>query len=94
MRPLGLNAFKSVRSLLLPAATLPVAGVAHFPAAPPGHFVLRLASGLVGIAVADTLFVSRSPSWGGPLGHRQLPVLPLVHAPSPSVLGAFVPQRA
>jgi drug/metabolite transporter (DMT)-like permease len=54
--PLGLNAFKSAVALVLFAASLPVAGVAFLPDAPRGHVLLLLASGLLGIAVADTLF--------------------------------------
>ncbi len=52
----GLNWFKSVVALLLFAATLPLAGVGFFPAAPRSHLLLLLASGAVGIALADTLF--------------------------------------
>jgi drug/metabolite transporter (DMT)-like permease len=51
-----LNVFKSVVALLLLAATFPLAGVACLPAAPAGDVLLLLASGLLGIAVADTLF--------------------------------------
>ena len=56
LSPFRLNALKSVLSLLLVLATLKVAGVPVFPTAPFSHLALLLASGLVGIAVADTLF--------------------------------------
>jgi drug/metabolite transporter (DMT)-like permease len=52
----GLNWFKSVVALLLFAVTLPLAGIAFFPGAPTPHLLLLLGSGVVGIAVADTLF--------------------------------------
>jgi len=51
-----LNTFKSVVALVLLAATFPAAGVPFLPAAPTGHLVLLLASGVLGIAIADTLF--------------------------------------
>lgn len=52
----GLNYFKSMVALALFAATLPLAGVAFFPAVPAGHLLLLLGSGVVGVAIADTLF--------------------------------------
>lgn len=55
--PLGLNYFKGVVALLLLLPTLPLAGVALFPQAPTRDVVLLLVSGVVGIALADTLFL-------------------------------------
>ena len=52
----GLNWFKSVVALLLFAVTLPLAGIAFLPGAPPGHLLLLLGSGVAGVALADTLF--------------------------------------
>ncbi len=49
----GLNYFKSMVALALFAATLPLAGVAFFPAVPAGHLLLLLGSGVV---------ASRSPT--------------------------------
>jgi len=53
---LGLNWFKSVVALVLFALTVPLAGLAFLPGAPAAHVLLLLGSGVVGIAVADTLF--------------------------------------
>jgi drug/metabolite transporter (DMT)-like permease len=54
--PVALNTFKSVVALALLAATFPLAGVAWFPDVPLSHVLLLLGSGVLGIAVADTLF--------------------------------------
>ncbi len=43
-------------ALALFAATLPAAGIALFPDVPGRHLLLLLGSGVLGIAVADTLF--------------------------------------
>jgi len=52
--PFGLNTFKNVVGLVLLGVTLPFAG--GWTDAPAGHIAALLASGAVGIGIADTLF--------------------------------------
>lgn len=56
--PLALNTFKNVVALLLLLATLPLAGVPLFPQVSAADWGLLLVSGLLGLGVADTLFLS------------------------------------
>jgi drug/metabolite transporter (DMT)-like permease len=56
MPPLALNAFKGIVTLLLLPPTMLVAGVAFAPDVRAGDVLLLLASGFIGIAVADTMF--------------------------------------
>jgi drug/metabolite transporter (DMT)-like permease len=55
--PLALNLFKDVLSLVLFVPTLWLFGETLFRAAPPGDYALLLVSGVLGIAVGDTLFL-------------------------------------
>jgi drug/metabolite transporter (DMT)-like permease len=55
--PLGLNLFKDVLSLVLFIPTLWLFGETLFLAAPPGDYALLMVSGVLGIAVGDTLFL-------------------------------------
>jgi drug/metabolite transporter (DMT)-like permease len=55
--PVALNVFKNAVAFVLFAVTLPVVGVPFLPAAhPAGDWLVLLASGAVGIGIADTLF--------------------------------------
>lgn len=54
--PLGLNLFKNVLALVLFVPTSLVLGVALLPSASLNDYFLLLASGVIGIAVSDTLF--------------------------------------
>ncbi len=53
---LGMNLFKNVLSLAFLFLTLIVLGQPVWPALPWSHYVLFIASGIIGIAVSDTLF--------------------------------------
>ncbi|HET6439152.1 MAG TPA: DMT family transporter [Anaeromyxobacter sp.] len=53
---IGLNYLKSVVALLLFALTLPFAGISFFPKVPVRDLLLMLGSGVLGIAISDTLF--------------------------------------
>jgi drug/metabolite transporter (DMT)-like permease len=53
---LGMNLFKSGLSLVLLFLTLLVLDQPAWPALPGGHYLLLVASGIIGIAVSDTLF--------------------------------------
>lgn len=55
--PLALNLFKDVLSLVLFVPTLWLFGETLFRAAPPGDYALLLVSGVLGIAIGDTLFL-------------------------------------
>jgi drug/metabolite transporter (DMT)-like permease len=55
--PLALNLFKDVLALVLFIPTLWLFGETLFRAAPPGDYTLLLVSGVLGIAVGDTLFL-------------------------------------
>jgi len=54
--PLGLNLFKNVLALVLFVPTSLVLGVALLPDASLNDYLLLLASGVIGLALADTLF--------------------------------------
>lgn len=54
--PLGLNLFKTVVGLGLFIITLAVLGQPVLPRVPAGEYLLLLASGLLGIAISDTLY--------------------------------------
>jgi len=54
--PLGLNLFKNILALALFVPTSLVLGVALLPSASMNDYLLLLASGILGIAVSDTLF--------------------------------------
>jgi len=56
MPPLALNAFKGAVGVILLPATLAVAGIDFTPEVAVTDWVLLLASGVVGITVADTMF--------------------------------------
>lgn len=56
--PLALNTFKNTLALLLLLATLPVMGVPFVPPVPAADWVVLLVSGLLGLGVADTLFLA------------------------------------
>jgi len=53
---LGMNLFKNVLSMVLLFLTLIVLGQPLWPALPWSHYLLFIASGIIGIAVSDTLF--------------------------------------
>lgn len=55
--PLALNLFKDVLALVLFVPTLWLFGETLFRAAPPGDYALLLVSGVLGIAIGDTLFL-------------------------------------
>lgn len=55
VHPLALNAFKDVLAMLLYLPTLALAGVSLIQPHPPSDYLLLLASGVIGIAVGDTL---------------------------------------
>ncbi|OGD27217.1 MAG: hypothetical protein A2Y56_15565 [Candidatus Aminicenantes bacterium RBG_13_63_10] len=55
--PLGLNLFKNVLGLALMTLTMLLAGQAVFPRLGAGDYLLILASGALGIAVSDTLYL-------------------------------------
>jgi drug/metabolite transporter (DMT)-like permease len=55
--PLALNLFKDVLSLVLFVPTLWIFGETLFRAAPPGDYAILLVSGVLGIAIGDTLFL-------------------------------------
>jgi drug/metabolite transporter (DMT)-like permease len=54
--PLSLNVFKNAIATALLAVTLLAAGRSALPAAPPRDYALLVLSGVLGIAVADTVF--------------------------------------
>jgi len=54
--PLGLNLFKNILALALFVPTSLVLGVALVPKSSPNDYLLLLASGILGLALADTLF--------------------------------------
>ena len=54
--PLGLNLFKNVLALVLFVPTSLVLGVTLWPHAPANEYLLLSASGVIGIAISDTLF--------------------------------------
>lgn len=56
IQPLGLNLFKIVFALGLAVLALLVLGRPLLPAAPAGDYALLFLSGLLGIAISDTLF--------------------------------------
>ncbi len=56
IQPLGLNLFKILFALGLAALSLLVLGRPLLPAAPAGDYALLFLSGLLGIAISDTLF--------------------------------------
>jgi len=56
IQPLGLNLFKILFALALAALSLLVLGRPLWPAAPAGDCALLFLSGLLGIAISDTLF--------------------------------------
>ena len=56
MPPLALNAFKGAIAVVLLPATLVIAGVDFTPDVAVADWILLLASGVVGITVADTMF--------------------------------------
>jgi len=56
VHPIALNTFKSTLAMLLLVPTLYVWGDSLFHAAPAGDYALLLLSGVVGIAIADSLF--------------------------------------
>jgi len=57
--PVALNLFKNTVALLLFAATLPIVGVSFAPPDPTGReWLVLLASGAVGIGIADSLFLA------------------------------------
>ena len=58
MRPMSLNLFKNCLGVGFFAITLAVLRQPLFIDAPPGDYVLVILSGLVGMTVADTLFLS------------------------------------
>lgn len=55
VHPVALNAFKDVLALVLYVPTIYLAGSTLFHAAPPREYALFFASGVLGIAVGDTL---------------------------------------
>ncbi|MCK4512261.1 DMT family transporter [bacterium] len=56
LKPLPLNFFKNIVATVLLLATLLIARQSLFLAAPPLDYALLILSGVVGIAIADTLF--------------------------------------
>lgn len=56
MHPLALNAFKTTLGAVLLVPTIWVGGESLFTAAPVRDYILLLASGAIGIALADSLF--------------------------------------
>jgi drug/metabolite transporter (DMT)-like permease len=57
VHPVALNTFKDVLATLLYFPTLAIAGTSLFQPYPAGDYVLLLASGVIGIAVGDTLLL-------------------------------------
>ncbi len=55
---LGMNFFKNVLSVVLLCLTSIILGQPTFPALPWSHYLLFIVSGIIGIAVSDTLFFS------------------------------------
>jgi drug/metabolite transporter (DMT)-like permease len=58
VHPLPLNLFKDAVGVALIALTLALLGRPVLPALPPGDYAILLASGVIGIAVADTLILA------------------------------------
>lgn len=56
MHPVGLNIFKNLLSLMLFIPILIIMRVPFFPSLPPTEYIIFIASGLLGIAMGDTLF--------------------------------------
>lgn len=75
--PLGMNLFKNLLSIGLLVATLPALGVHVDTARAPGEWVALAASGILGIAVADTLVFAALAR----LGPAMFAVVDLVYAP-------------
>ena len=83
--PIGLNLFKNVFALLLFLAIMPVLGRKVLPAASSGDCALLLASGFLGIAVSDTLFLTALNT----LGASFLAIVDCVYSPFIIVLSYF-----
>ncbi|MCP4599483.1 MAG: DMT family transporter [Proteobacteria bacterium] len=56
MSPMALNLFKNVVAIILLIPTMPLVGEAIIPSQPLRTWVLLAASGIIGIALADTMF--------------------------------------
>src|SRR4030042_3975119 len=56
VHPIALNVFKNILALVLFLPTLPLFGESFFHDAPTGDYLLLLASGALGIGLADTLY--------------------------------------
>ena len=54
--PLALNLFKNSLAFLLVIPTIAISGGSFFPNVPGGHVLMLLASGALGIGIADTFF--------------------------------------
>jgi drug/metabolite transporter (DMT)-like permease len=83
--PIGLNLFKNVFAFLLFLVLLPILGRPLFPAASPGDCALLLASGFLGIAVSDTLFLTALNTLGASL----LAIVDCTYTPFIVVLSYF-----
>jgi|WetSurMetagenome_2_1015567.scaffolds.fasta_scaffold112131_2 drug/metabolite transporter (DMT)-like permease len=83
--PIGLNLFKNVFALLLFLAIMPVLGRKVLPAASFGDCALLLASGFLGVAVSDTLFLTALNT----LGASFLAIVDCVYSPFIIVLSYF-----
>lgn len=67
VHPLPLNLFKNVLAVTLLAPTLAILGRPVLPALPAGDYAVLLASGVIGIAVADTLILASLNKLGAEL---------------------------
>lgn len=56
VHPAGLNQFKNVLTVLLLVPTMLLLSMPFFPTAPVNDYLLLIASGIIGIGIADTLF--------------------------------------
>jgi drug/metabolite transporter (DMT)-like permease len=56
VHPIALNVFKSSLAMVLLVPTIYAGGESLFPAAPVGDYLILLFSGVIGIAVADSMF--------------------------------------
>jgi drug/metabolite transporter (DMT)-like permease len=64
VHPVALNAFKDILAMILYIPALAIAGVAFFQDYPASDYVLLLVSGIIGIAVGDTLLLKSLNSIG------------------------------
>ncbi len=67
VQPLALNLFKCALGVVLMAATIPILGQQLFPPLPWQDYALFLGSGIIAIALADTLFLQALNKLGAEL---------------------------